>query len=126
MIAEQVRTYLIAQGYDSIFLGFKPESPDAMTVVRDVSAPQPPENQIGTEQSGLQVTSRSANQQQARDRCYDIYLELVEFRSAQFAPTGNYVTLTVTQTPPSYLGTDDKGRHEWTFTTTIRYNRQEN
>lgn len=123
MIGEQVRTYLLAEGFDQIYFGFKPDSPDFITVVRDGTAPQPPENQIGTEQTGLQVTVRSGNNQQARDRCYDIYLELVSFRSAQFTPTGNFVTLTVTQTPPSYIGTDDKGRHEWTFTTTIRYNR---
>lgn len=126
MIAEQVREYLITQGITQINLGFKPESPNDITVVRDVSASQPAETQIGTEQTGVQVTTRSANQQQARNRLQSIYLMLVEFRSDQFTPTGNFVTLTVTQTPPSYIGTDDNGRHEWTFTTTIRYNRQEN
>jgi hypothetical protein len=125
MIAEQVRTYLLGEGFTNLFLGFKPESPNALTVVRDMSAPQPPENQIGTEQTGVQVTARDYNQQEARDRCYDIYKRLVEFRTNRFTPTGNHVTLTVTQTPPSYIGTDENGRHEWTFTTSIRYNRQE-
>lgn len=125
MIAEQVRAYLMTKGFTALNLGFKPEQPDIVTVLRDVSAVVPPENQIGTEQSGVQVTARSTNQQQARDTCYDIYLELVSFIHGRFTPTGNFVTLTTTQTPPSYLGADDNGRHEWTFTTSIRYNRQE-
>jgi hypothetical protein len=128
MMAEQVIRYLVTQGQGtlgtSLFFGAMQENPNEATFARDVSAPVLPETQgYGIDQSGVQITVRSANSFTARNKIRAIYNLLVSFRMDTFTADGNPVIYTQTQSPPSYIGMDDKGRHEYTTTFTIRHDR---
>ena len=128
MIAEQVARYLSAEGMgvlgQSVFFGMTHETPSDAIFVRDVSAPVPPESQgYGIDQSGVQITVRNNNSFLARTKCYDAYKLLASFRMSTFISGGNPVIMTLCQTPTSYIGADDKGRHEYTTTFSIRYDR---
>lgn len=128
MIAEQVARYLSAQGFGAlgqgVFFGMKHETPDDGIWLRDVSAPVPNETQgHPIDQSGVQVMVRNNNSFTARTQCYEVYKLLASFRMDTFITGGNPVVLTLCQTPTSYIGADDKGRHEYTTTFTIRYDR---
>lgn len=128
MIAEQVATYLSNNGFGAlgtgVFFGMMQEKPDNAVYVRDVSAPVLPETQgHDIDQSGVQITVRNNNSFTARTTCYNIYKLLVSFRMDTFTSAGNPVIYTICQTPTSYIGADDKGRHEYTTTFTIRHDR---
>lgn len=124
MIAEQVRDYLGTKGFTNLRFGMKQEQPDNAIFVRDVSAPVLAESQgHDIDSGGVQITVRNTNSLTARTQCVDIYKELVSFRMDRFKSSGNAVVMTNCQTVPSYIGPDDKGRHEYTTTFTIRFDR---
>ena len=114
MIAEQLADYL-SQTYSNVFENYQPDTPDALIVVNDESAPIEDVSQIyGVDNFGAQVIVRDLDQRTARNKTNDIYADLVGKYDYTLSEGGYLIQVTTVSTMPSPIGMDDKNRHEFT------------
>jgi hypothetical protein len=119
MISEEIIDYLAANSIGvkgtSLFMGFMPDSPDNVVVVRDESAPLIPESQAyNVDASGIQILVRNQNQVTARNTTFSIHNLIAGFTNDTFVTGGKGIVHTDITTTPSYIGPDDRNRHTWT------------
>lgn len=117
MTGEETKTYLVDEGFGvfgtDLFVGGQPDTPDDCTTILEESAPVLTESQgFNTDSVGLQLISRNTSYTAARDKLLEAHELLAGFRGE--LPGGTYVRATQITTPPSAIGRDENGRHEWT------------
>lgn len=120
MISEDIIEYLEDQNIGSkypegqLFMGFMPDSPANIIVVRDESAPLIGESQgYPVDASGIQILVRNDNQVEARNTCLAIHNKIAGFNNSFFTEDGYPIVHTDVITSPNYLGPDDENRHTW-------------
>lgn len=123
MSAETIAKYLESKGFGTfdaveadIFIGFKPDEPDNIVFIDDVSAPQQPEsNAFAVDIDGVSITVRNLNYLTAKETCKAIHRELVGFGGKPLMPGTEYITEIRIGHPPVSNGRDEhaNSRAEW-------------
>lgn len=124
MIENEVREYLENNGFGisnvDLFDTFKPNAPDNLILIEDVSAPPLEEsNALSIDNVGIMVTVRNTSKDNAKNLIWNIHKKLIGF-SGYLITGGNFVTYFMQESPPHALGRDDENRMEYEVTYNCR------
>lgn len=126
MIGEQLINHLDSAGLGTkgtdLFLGYKPEAPNAVSVAYEETAPSIAESEaFNIDSVGIQIVTRADSYIEARDNINAIHKALAGYTGKTFTGGSNAIRSTRITTPPSSIGTDEKDRFEWTVHYAIEY-----
>lgn len=118
MIGEYLIQYLVDEGFGTyetdLFLGFRPDSPDNLTVIYEETAPVLNESQgFAIDRTGIQVMVRNKDYATAKAKCKQVHNLLAAFRG-ELADGAPHVRETYVTTTPSSVGSDENNRKLWT------------
>lgn len=125
MIGEYVKDYLVAEGYGTygtdLFLGFRPDDPNNLTVLYEETAPPLAESQgYAIDTMGIQVLVRNKDYSTARTKLKEAHKLLAGFRGT-LATGAPHVRETYITTTPSSIGSDENNRKLWTAHYALTY-----
>lgn len=124
MIENEIRQYLENQGFGTsnvdLFDTFKPNAPNNLIVVEDVSAlPLDESSCLSIDNIGIMITVRNEIKDNAKSLIWNIHEKLIGF-SGYFVVGGKNVTYVTQENPPHALGRDDENRMEYEVTYNCR------
>lgn len=125
MIGQYVKDYLVAEGYGTygtdLFLGYRPDSPDDLTVLYEETAPPLAESQgYAIDTMGIQVLVRNNVYAIAKAKLKEAHSLLAAFRG-ELTPEAPHVRETYITTVPSSVGSDENNRKLWTAHYALTY-----
>ena len=122
MIGREYRQYLVDEGFSDVFLNYRPDSPDDVTVIYDESAPTLAISEgLNSEQTGIQVYVRAANPSDAEETIESIHDITIGFRDDEFDSGGRHITSVIPQQHPAYVDRDESNRVVWTAHYIVRH-----
>lgn len=124
MIENEIREYLENQGLGTsnvdLFDTFKPNSPDNLIVIEDISAiPLDESSCLSVDNIGMMVTVRNTNKDNAKNLIWNIHKKLIGF-NGYLISGGHDVTYITQETPPHAIGRDSENRMEYEVTYNCR------
>jgi hypothetical protein len=120
MISDEVRTYLMANDFDNVYVNYMPDVDTPVIVIYDEAAPVLFESVgLSSDQAGIQILVRSTTG--AGDTTQDIYNLLVGFRNNVLEADGYLITQISPQQYPARVDVDDRNRHTWSVHFVVRY-----
>lgn len=124
MIEDQVREYLHNNGFGisnvTLFDTFKPNAPNNLIVVENVSAPPLEEsNALTIDNIGIMITVRDELKNNAKEKIWEIHARLIGF-SGKLVSSGNDVSYILQESQPHAIGRDNENRMEYVSTYNCR------